>query len=532
MELLIKPSAARENDAPRLTAAIASAPNGSVVTLAPGEYYLTEPVIVENKEDLTITGEGARILTYYDRSNGGGVHTKSTDGFRFTNCRHLTLRRLTLRSALPTNYNGVVAAISGDTVDLQFHPDVPLNGSEIFTCGQTYDPTGRPKDPFVRLAHTDPVYEEHKDDRIVIAGQVVTTNTPAQGMKSEVIGENLWRFYHVAGAGSLKVGDEVCMAFSYYGCTAFIFAMCEDVLLDEVYIPNYGGMGVVVLPRSKDFTFRRVYMDNPDKSEHRESLQSDGLHIVGLTGKLIISGCVFDALSDDPLNIHTQILTVEDASTEKLTVKYNKVKGIVYDNWARHGDTVKVYDAQDFRFKGVLIVDSFEGHTVVPYSHSLDVKPGDLLINDAYFCDVEITDSIIRHSRGSFKLRSVRSAVLKNNIISDGGNGVNVSVSFVTTLEGGPAENVLIEDNLFTRCSHIRPVNIGTYPANDGVSRHLHKNVTVRHNRFVDNESEFQVTMFGTDIARIEDNVFVNCTNPYVDVSNCDDVTVRNNRIE
>lgn len=502
----------------------------------PGIYELDCAVEIVGKNDLTISGEGAVIKTYYDRANGGNPETKSIDGFHITGCRNLTVRKMHVESALPTNVCGTIVSVAENSATVRLDEGQSITGDEKIVSGGIYDAEKRSCGWIAFDREHDPDSDRYKYDRIMIGGEVTATNPPSQAIPCEYLGDRLYRFNRIRPVEAEHIGDRCCLSYSYYGIVAFVFRACENVLMEDIEIPNFGGMGVVVFPRCKDFTFRRLKFQNPDSEHHFESLQSDGLHLVGLSGKLLIEDCIFDCLSDDPLNIHTQINTVTEADGNELKICYNKVKGVVYTDWAREGDHLRILDPATCQVKGTATVRAFSNADL-----SLSVKDadceilkGDWIVNDFYFVDCEIRGSKLLTTRGGFKLRSVKKAWIHDNEIVKTGSGMHVSLGY-NTLEGGPASDVLIENNVFRDAGRgsQRQIYAGLYPADDGKTRHLQQGLTVRGNRFVNNQSQTgQIICCSTDNILIENNIFENCTHPDVITERCENVTVRNNRIK
>lgn len=529
-ELILNPS----ENAAQLNARIASAPDQLHVLFQPGDYDLDRPIEIIGKCGWTVSGPGAVFHTYYDRTNGGNPNTKSIDGFHITDCKDLVLRQLKVKSALQTNLCGTLMAIEDRTAVIRLDDGQRLDdGDRIVSC-LLYDQKLRTRRFMMFDKTNDPEAEKYRYDRIMIAGEVIATNPPAQPLPWERIDDQTYRFFNITPTDPCHVGDRAALSYSYYGIVAFVFRSCENVLMEDIEIPNYGGMGVVVLPRSRDFTFRRLTFMSEDKTQHIESLQSDGLHIVGLSGKLLIEDSIFDSLSDDPLNIHTQINTVTQVCGDEVKVIYNKVKGVVYTHWAQPGDTLRILDPQSYQVKGRAAVRAFDDvtKTLTVCDADCAIRVGDWIVNDFYFADVEIRGCRLM-SRGGFKLRSVSRAWVHENEIVGTFSAIHVSLG-LNTLEGAPASNVLIENNVFRDAGPDceRQIYAGLYTRDDGKTRHLQHGLTIRNNRFIRNECRIaQIICYSTDGLTIEGNTYENCTHPGCFVERCDDVKIGGNTI-
>lgn len=528
--MVIKTDSRKENDAKRISDLLRTVASDTEIVFEPGEYYLTEPIIISGKENWTIYAQGCTFLTYFDVRSGGKVPIKNADAFHISNCKNLKISGGTIQTHVPTHVKGQIVDVTDEYLEIKLNPKVPLKGDEEFVHGTCFDENNRPiyRCTIETDIQKDENYPEYEKERIAIAKYKICTNYPYPGMKYEIVGENLYRFYNYLEDPAYKKGMSCSLAHTYYGAAAFAFQNCHDVIMENITFPNFGGMGVIIFPRSSNFTFRNIIMENPDKEYGCDSLQADGFHFTGVGGKVLFENCRFNYLIDDPVNIHAQMLTVSQVNGNRIDVFFNKIKGTVYENWACEGDVVRVYDSVTNQFKGTVIVSSYSNDIIEAASISCELKEGDYLINDACFSQVTIDHCEVINCRGGFKLRAVDGAVIKNCKYNGNGSGVHLSIAY-KTLEGGPVRNVVVENNHFIGSNREQSIFAGIYRSSDTYTKNLHQNIVIRNNIFEDSTSQKQIIVTGTNMVTITGNVMKNCTNPIIEVHSSNDVTVTGN---
>lgn len=114
--------------------------------------------------------------------------------------------------------------------------------------------------------------------------------------------------FNFENCSNLQIGMNYCLRHFYYEPCTFIFSQCSNVTAEDVKIHNIGGMGFLILPQCSDFVFRRITFSPLDISKQFFLSNADEIHIIGLTGKLLIENCCFENLGDDVINAHTQVI--------------------------------------------------------------------------------------------------------------------------------------------------------------------------------------------------------------------------------
>lgn len=515
----------------RLNTILKDIQDNTILTILSGEYYLEKQIDIINKKNLTIEcQEGCVFIAKFDRTNGGNIPTPSINAFYIEGCENFMFKGSIIKADYPTNVCGKIINVGKNFIDVQVNPRIPLDENCKFVSGMSFDETGCPTCGSMgndyRIDENFPLY---KDERIIVANELVCTNPPAQTVKTQIIGENTYRLYDIINMHVHKVGLDCTLYHTYYGTSAFIFRNSNNVIIDGVKIHNYGGMAFLVLTRCMDFTFKNIVIDNPDKTHSIMSTQSDAIHTLGLGGTLVLDNILFDHTSDDCLNVHSQILTFSQIENNRYKVIYNKKKGIVSNTWAKKGDKLYIYNPENLAIKGEAIVESYENGYVTFTPDSDLPNVGDLTTNCIYMPKVSITNCTLKNCVGQFKIKSCTQAMVSNCTFDNGVRGVNIS-TFLPTLEGGPVQNVTVENNTFINILRT-PVFAGFIKDFSEYSNEYNRieppiiqNVVIRNNIFKGIKCKEIMRLLAVDGLTVENNTFMDCADRLITIKNCKNV--------
>ena len=490
---------------------------GGTLCFEKGVYPLSAAVELHGKRNLTVDGDGSVFAPFYDRE---GEYENSADCFHISDCENLTLKRFTVDACLPANSAGRILRVEGDRVTVRMHARVPFTGRERFIDGMTFTEDGMPLAYWFKNRY-DPAI------RTVIEGEIACTAPRRLEPEKEYLGEQTFRVYGGMGdlSGVLRPGMRCSVSHTYYGLSAFTFRNCREVLAEDVRIANFGGFGFLILPRCADFTFRRVEIRTADPEHQPYGTTSDGIHMTGLGGRLLMEDCVFERLGDDSFNIHTQVMTVRACGADRVRLAYEKVNGIVSPDWLRTGDELWAYDPVTLEMRGRITAGRvFAQGEFAPAGDASFLRPGDFVTNRAYFPETVICGCVMRHCRGrGCCIQGVESLVMEQCEIGPAkGPAVYLSTAFNEWKEAGPLQNVTIRNNRF------RGV-----PGEDGREMDnplrgtallawlrgkeyaglacVHRNITVENNLFRDYHRKNGIHIASADGVTVRGNRFENC---------------------
>ncbi len=521
----IKLSLLGENHAQSITRLMAEVENGTYVTFEKGDYYIFEPIIITGLENCVIDGGGATFVAHFDRKK---YYQDNTDVFHVSSCKDIKLCNLTIDSDVPVNVAGRIVAQTDQYIDVQLNPSLPLDGDELFISSMTFTEDMVPTCGSFVSAQPDP------KRFTVIADEIVCTNPEKLDTPHQMIGDQLVRIYPYQVEGDMT-HTKCNISHSYYGIVAVVFHDCHRVDVEDISIVNYGGFGFAVLPRCSDFAFRRLRIEPKDIEHQPFSINSDGIHVTGLTGKLIMEDCYFEQLGDDCLNLHTNVMCVTQLFEDGAAINYDKKVPIVSPIWAVKGDKLRVYDPETLAFKGYVTVENFENKRVYTQKGGAELCIGDLITNEYYFPSVEISRVVCKNCRSRpFVLQSTDQATVTDCDFYGCGPALYISAAFYKWLEAGPAKNITIEGNRF-HPTWARSANTGMIfirIAEDPQMKfyHMHKNIVIKNNTF-EGIPFYPIWAYAADGVTIEGNLFTDCgEEAEMFILNCTDVKLENNR--
>ena len=518
-----------QDASPILERIIAGAKDGSTLEFEVGTYPLSTAVKITGKKDLTLEGGGAILSPYFSRETG------ADDGagvFELLECENLTIRGFTVASSEPANTAGVIVNVTEDYADVELYSDTALTGSEHFISGMIFEEDWLPTGYCWVSTPPDP------EQRTVIAGEIPCTAPKKLNCPHEMLDERTVRVYSNS-VRWLKAGSLCNVSHTYYGLVAFTFRQCTNVLIENVKMSNYAGFGFLILPCCRDFTFRRVDFATSDLNRRPFAVNSDGIHLTGLSGKLILEDCNMDCIGDDKLNVHTQVMTVKAVCGNGLTLVYDKVNGVISPYWSASGDLLRVYDPDTLELRGKVAVASSDRGAIELAPNNAEIKVGDFVTNDKYYPDVIIRRCTFSRNRGrSLCLQGSDSILIEDCTFNNSSScAIYLSSAFEYWLEAGPLSNVTIRNNLFRDCrTNVKKASRGTIHVQVNGERHqsiapIHKNVRIENNRF-ENINGQPVWVQLTDGVAVRNNAFVNCKNEdgeKIKIERCANVFCENN---
>lgn len=535
MIITIKSTAATDFT-PYIERVIADAPEGAVIIFEPGTYFLSTAVQISDKKDLTLEGTGAVLSPYFNCEEGSDT---GAGVFVVENCKNLTIRGFNVSGSQPANVAGTVINATEDYADVRLNIDEDFTGREQVIAGMIFNDDWSP----MRYHWISAPFDSNQLSNV---GGELACSAPRKldcphemldGKTIRVYSRSLkWQHYSKSIA-TLKPGTKCNISHTYYGLVAFTLKQCDTVLFEDVTLSNYAGFGFLVCPHCRDFTFRRVNFESADREHQPYALNSDGIHFLGLSGKLLIEDCNFDAIGDDRVNVHTQVMTVKSIENEKVILSFEKKGGKISPYWSAAGDLLRVYNPETLELKGKIRVVTADCGNLTLEPNDVDIQLGDYITNDKYYPEVTIRRCKFHRNGGrQLCLQGSDKLLIEDcEFYNTASCSLYLSTAFDYWYEAGPLSNVTVRNNLFrdliTEVIDAR----STILVQINGERHqnippVHKNILIENNRF-ENICVPPVIVKLTDGVTIRNNQFINCNKEYsaITTENCANVICENN---
>lgn len=508
------------------------------VILPEGVYFLTRRILISGCKNLTIRGENATIRTHFDNKVKSGM-----DGaFTFQDCENLTLKNLHFDTDVSPNISGTVCNIDPEKgcFDLQIFDEFPIDGDEYLEAINSVD-------------------DEYTPDYQFVTFDVIP---------HDYLGDRKFRFY--TDLTGVRENQLMNIRHYRYGPSLVNFVNVYTALIEDVLITNGPGCVFVISPRSSDFTFHRFNIRLPENTKRLMASNADGIHVAGMTGKLVLKDCHFENLGDDALNIHSRACMACDVDEKNNTMQYFSVRMVkiidpathmqsggqlqiekspMAPNWAQPGDLLYVYDHETVTKLGEVRVVSAEGTTMKYELVSGSIAHGNILANAEYFAATHIDGCSVRNTRARAFLLQTNNAIVENcHIYGMSLSAILLSPDIAYWYEVGPCTNVELRNNVIEKCnccvhrSNIAAVVIKCRHE-EGISDSpagVHNNIRIIGNQFR-NIGGSAVFALAVQDLQIKDNRFDDCCNlPFdetieslkhdIALVNCDNVDISGNR--
>lgn len=493
--------------APAINQMLEQLPDNTRLAFEAGEYLLASRLLVKDKNNVILDGQNATIIIHNDPEQD---YRHSTDGFHVENCRQLTIRNFHLTNEHLAAPGGDIIAVEEHSVIIKFRTEPPLTGRERFVHAMAFDKTGRPLGIFWCTTYAKDLYSSIGEEIVTSAPELVDT-------PHEKLGENTFRVPFFEAARYARVGMTCNMKHTGSGLSSFIFRDSTDVLVENVWISNFGGMAVVILPRCANFTFRNFCCKVEDSRLSPYSCTLDAIHTTGLGGQFVMEDCYFNGVGDDILNSHTPALRIHSSHDNRLELYFDKPHALFPKRWGRSGDLLRLHDGASLEYLGDLRVDDIQENIVrwVPANEgrlTRPPRPGDYVVNAFYNPEITIRNCVALNSRSRICLQAASRAEIYGNHFDMVSYlaPVYISAAFNYWGEAGYVQNVDIHDNIFycipapqepDHAGHREAIWVRVNEKVEGAPdciRNRHHNISIHHN-----------TIFGNVVASNVDNLSI-----------------------
>ncbi len=272
----------------------------------------------------------------------------------------------------------------------------------------------------------------------------------------------------------------------------------RNVLVEDLNMYHNAGLGILS-QYAENLTFRRVNsVPNPVKKRILSG-HDDGFHYSNCKGKITVDQCRFQALMDDPINVHgtsVRIMEKVDANTLLCKFMHDQSVGMV---WGRPGESVGFIENNSMLTVANGTVDKFEALSPelfrLRFKEAIPagIEAGYALENLTWTPDVLITGSRFESCRARGILISTPGkVVVENNFFESSGSAILIAGDANNWYESGGVKDVLISNNYFsdqclTSMYQFCEAVISIYPEipkPDPTKPGFHRNIRIENNQF------------------------------------------------
>lgn len=305
-----------------------------------------------------------------------------------------------------------------------------------------------------------------------------------------------------------KEGNLLILRFGKRVHPGILVHSCKEIRLSKCCIRQTAGLGCV-FQFSRDLTVSGLrFVPNEGRGMRFVSGHDDGLHFSNCGGRVVIEGCTFQGLLDDPVNVHGTAVSVErvreignkDGKLRKsFTGNFVHPQSAGFPLWAKPGDQIAIVRRKDRSVAWTSTVEEYQLVsrekmelilTGVPELLEFS-KKGSLALENL----TNTPEVICRGNEfGSTRARGIlvttpRKVRILENVFHSSGSAVVLTGDVNEWYESGSCRDVEIARNRFCWCNtssyqfcrgviHIEPGIPGTEPYC------VHKNIRIVDNCF------------------------------------------------
>lgn len=434
-------------------------------------------VILEDLEGVTLKSEKALF-------NCTGTFTP----FAVVHCQRVTIDGIHIDWPRPPMSQAEILSSNGKTAVIRPHPETPLtvrNGQLAVVNGTNPDAPasgGWGGWGIWAMMEWDP-----------------NTGCPAYqrgdmgGAPTDVVALDDGTF-RVTAAG-FKTGNVMLLRHDPRSHCGMLVHRSAHIRIQRTYLYACCGLGYL-LQHSKHITLVDTHAIPRPESGRLFSGHDDGFQISGCGGKVVIHGCTFAGLMDDPINVHGTYLDVTrrvDART--LEVRFAQVQS-QNQPWADAGDIVTFSNRSNLLRKGEAQVTSWQltstGTGRIHFDRDLpqDIGPGWVTENMTMSPEVEIRDCKFLGNRArGLLVTTPRRVVIEKSLFRSSGSAILINGDCNGWFESGTVTDVLIRGNRFEDCLlasyQFCDGVISIIPTNAHIDGPVHRGIRIEGNTFV-----------------------------------------------
>ncbi|MHC1750288.1 MAG: right-handed parallel beta-helix repeat-containing protein [Cellulosilyticaceae bacterium] len=407
-------------------------------------YYLSNTDVI-NPRSISILLKGMHNITLEGSGATFTCHGQLAPLAIDESC-NVAIRNLTIDWEIPLSAEGKI--LYGDEnytdikIDEKLYPYKVVAGHLIF-MGENWE------EPFTGAAEYD------SKTRKIACRKGDTFSSDRQ----EDLGDGAIRFYGKFEPICSREND-IVLRHNKRIHPGILLNESSEVILDNITIHNTGGLGVLA-QFCDTLTFNRVkFIPNTKKGRKMISGHDDGLHLSNNMGHIVIKGCYFYGLMDDPVNVHgTAVRIIECVDKRTLKGEFVHPQSLGFRNWAKKDHTISFIHRKTMETIGSCDTVSFK--LMTPRTFIISFKtdmPEEIHVGDALE-NLTRTPSLLCEDNffGSCRARGIllstpKKVLIQNNIFESAGSAILIAGDANQWYESGACQDVTICHNQFADC--------------------------------------------------------------------------------
>jgi hypothetical protein len=252
-----------------------------------------------------------------------------------------------------------------------------------------------------------------------------------------------------------KAGNILIMRHSARDHAGVFILESKDTVFENCNLFASAGLGFLA-QHCENITLRKTHV-TPNYAKGRyQSSHADGFHVSNCRGSIVVDGCRFEGLMDDPINVHgTSVKVIERKDPARIVCKFMEgmSTGMI---WGRPGDKVGFINHETMATIGEGVVKGFRkidrDHFEIVFNDvvTFDLEVGDALENLTWAPDFTARNCWFGSCRARGLLVSTPgNVVIENNDFVSSGAAILIAGDANGWYESGAVRDVLIRGNRF-----------------------------------------------------------------------------------
>lgn len=292
-----------------------------------------------------------------------------------------------------------------------------------------------------------------------------------------------------------KVGDVMVIRHGSRDHAGTFVSDSQDVSFKDVKYRHTSGLGVLC-QYTENLNFLNVDVAPEPKGERLFAGHDDGFHFSNCKGQIVVNGCQFEGLMDDPINVHgtsVQITEKHDSKTLKAKFMHGQSIGLRFGD---PGDVISLTDHETLLSRGqnrlIGIKHLGPEELLLRFESPLPAAlcVGDALENLTWTPSFTVRESTFGRVRARGLLVSTPKRVLVEDcLFRSSGAAILIAGDANGWFESGAVTNVTIRNNLFFHCNtsayQFGEAIISIYPEIPKAGGPFHRGITIEDNSFL-----------------------------------------------
>ena len=482
-------------------------------------------IYVENKDNITIDGDGAKLMMIGDVSP-----------FGVEDCSNIKICNLSIDYKTPHFWQAEITEVCDNYLEVEYDKDkfpcqydAKTKTFRFGTDGDCWYGSSLLANEFEidkkRKSPTSPDYflcleKPHKVYDFM--SSVVDT---------EVVGENKFRFNYVTNPEKPrrhKVGNMLVIGCHERKNANMQFHKCKNITVNDVDMYASGSFGILCV-MCENITLNRYNCRMEENSDRMLAVLADNFHCCNCRGHIEVNDCVFENSLDDSINVHTKFAVVKSQINKNTLLIHFTYLAKRALNLFSPGERISVLDDKSFAEKKMLTVKRCDEvgqyHLRIEFEEDVDeIASGMLLMSEDAKPTMHISGCKSGNGRGrGFIVTNGNKTLIEDCVFYTHGSAIRANGACKSYLEGRGINGLTIRNCDFTHAGYCGTSTIQFYPSDlEKFEEYINNDILIENNKFIYDVETIFLIRSAKNVA-IRDNKYYTSDGKEIDATDLND---------